>query len=367
MKIAFDHQIFTQQSYGGVSRYFTEIAAELSRQQDVRIFSPLHQNYYLKYLSNSVCRGFNIASVSRHLPRVISATNRILNYIPMKRWRPDIIHETYYTSAPSGPKDCLRVTTVHDMTHELFPEYFNSNDQTAVLKKISINRADKIICISHNTKNDLINLLNTPPEKISVVYLGQRDLIKKPETPFVKREGRPYLLYVGNRKGYKNFHGFIRAFASSEKLKNDFNIIAFGGGAFNDAEKALFKELRLDSKKIIQINGSDRELSTAYLNARAFVYPSIYEGFGLPPLEAMNNQCPVFSSNSSSMPEVIGEAGIYFSPLDHDDMKSTMEENVYDDTLLRDLVKKGLDRTKLFSWQKCAQETQKVYQAAHTI
>ena len=96
------------------------------------------------------------------------------------------------------------------------------------------------------------------------------------------------------------------------------------------------------------------------------MYPSIYEGFGLPPLEAMNNQCPVFSSSSSSMPEVIGEAGIYFSPLDHDDMKSTMEENVYDDTLLKDLVKKGLDRTKLFSWQKCAQETQKVYQAAHT-
>lgn len=361
MKIAFDHQIFTQQSYGGVSRYFSQLANELALQEEVKIFASIHRNQYIENLPKKIINGINIDAIPNNFPNVLSHLNRFINYIPIRLWQPNLIHETYYSSQPSGPKNCLRVITVFDMIHELLPEHFSKSDQTRKIKKTAIERADRIICISHSTKQDLIRLLNISEHKIFVTHLGYGEFNSKQEPLKVWQPQRPYLLYVGGRNGYKNFNAFISAFASSHTLKKDFDIVVFGGGSFSNNEAELLRKNKLNSANVMQLNGNDELLCDVYLHARAFVYPSLYEGFGLPPLEAMHHRCPVISSNSSSMPEVIGDAGAYFSPLDQEDIKNTLEKTLYDDDFLQDLIEKGVMRAKMFTWQKCARETLEIY------
>ncbi len=201
------------------------------------------------------------------------------------------------------------------MIHELFPNEFSVTDNTAATKRIAIARADHVICISENTKLDLMRLHGTPASKISVVYLGFDQFVtdedKLPPAVFA---GKPFLLYVGQRGGYKNFTGLLKAVASSDRLLSDFDIIAFGGPKFSDSERNLVSSVGFAENQVRQISGDDDLLGGFYGSAKAFIYPSLYEGFGIPPLEAMAHQCPVISSNTSSMPEVIGSAGEYFDP-----------------------------------------------------
>lgn len=252
------------------------------------------------------------------------------------------------------------------MIHELYSSYFSQKDQTSLLKKEAVERADTVICISKSTKNDLLKTLKIPENKITVVHLGFDKLSLKEETES-DQQFKPYLLYVGNRHGYKNFNGLIKAYASSSKLKNDFDIVAFGGRQFNPREIELFSKHGLNSNQVRHLNGDDTHLGKLYRMARAFVYPSIYEGFGLPPLEAMANLCPVISSNTSSMPEVIGEAGRFFDPLDVEQIREAIESTVYSDKAINDLIQAGTKRLEHFSWKKCCEQTLAIYQKAASL
>jgi glycosyltransferase involved in cell wall biosynthesis len=361
MKVAFDYQAFTNQSYGGVSRYFVRLAQEFLRyEQDIQIFSPLHRNRYLKELPAEIVHGKELNSFPPKSKPLFLAWNQIKSNSAICNWHPDVIHETYYAAKPVGNTDALRVVTVYDMIHELFPNNFSWLDRTTQQKKISLTRADKIICISHNTKRDLIDIFNLPEEKIFVVHLGFEKFSPNETTVKIQLD-KPYLLYVGSRAGYKNFRGLLDAFASSHKLNNDFRLIAFGGGAFNREEINLFQKLGISLNNVQQISGNDEVLGRLYQHARAFIYPSLYEGFGLPPLEAMAHDCPVISSNTSSMPEVIGDAGVYFSPKNIDSIRDAIERTVYSDNAIHLLTQKGVKQLKNFSWQKCAEETLKIY------
>ena len=228
----------------------------------------------------------------------------------------------------------------------------------AFLKKASISRVDHIISISESTKNDLIEILGVDETKISVVHLGVDT--EAFNQKFITSIKKPYLLYVGKRDGYKNFEGFLKAFSKSTKLKSELSIIAFGGGLFSTREKKLIKENNLENY-IIQIGGDDNKLIELYQNARAFVYPSKYEGFGLPPLEAMAAGCPVISSNTSSMPEVINNAGEFFDPLDIENIKHSIEKVVFSEARTKKLIKLGTENLKNFSWSKCAKSTTEIY------
>jgi len=363
LKVAFDHQIFTQQMYGGISRYYTFLANELLKQDcEVRVLGGLHRNNYLGELPPEIVKGVKLLAYPPKTGRIFQLINHGLSQIHMKFWKPDVIHETYYSSMPIIDTRIARITTVYDMINELFRDEIPNSAKTSALKKATFKRVDHIVSISESTKNDLVNLFGVPEDKISVVHLGV-DLAKfQIEHSDKQMNLKPYLLYVGSRAGYKNFFGFLEAFRSSSQLKSNFDVIAFGGGNFTKDEIQLINDFGLSETQIHQYNGNDQVLAKLYANAEVFVYPSLYEGFGLPPLEAMASGCPVVSSNTSSMPEVVRQAGEFFNPKDIDDMREAIERVVFSRQRQMDLVRLGYENIKYFSWEKCAEKTFRVYQ-----
>jgi len=363
MKIAFDYQIFSFQHYGGVSRYFARLAQELSTKgEDIRVVAPLHQNHYLADLPDGNVLGRKILWQPPKSGRVLKIMNRCLSWSAMMRFGPDVIHETYYNHTPVLATGAARILTVYDMIHERFSSSFPDRDNTSQLKRIAVERADHIICISNSTKRDLCDIFNFPQEKVSVVHLGFEFFPMGDASTPTSMHDRPFLLFVGKRNGYKNFEGMLRAVSSRQELKNNFNIVAFGGNTFNPSELALIQSLNLRPGSVQQINGDDEILGGLYRSASAFVYPSLYEGFGLPPLEAMAHGCPVITSDTSSMPEVVGQAGESFNPSEIDAQAQAICNVVFDTTHRDALIEKGNERIDHFSWSKCAEETLKIYE-----
>ena len=246
------------------------------------------------------------------------------------------------------------------MIHEKFAHYFFNRDTTKKNKPHAVHRADHVICISENTRQDLVNLLGVPKEKTSVVYLGYALSCPtgsiKPTT-----QGKPFILYVGSRNGYKNFDLLLRAFSSSQLLRNEFAIICFGGGKALRRELDLAMALDLPADCVTYMGGDDSVLAALYASAKAFVYPSLYEGFGIPPLEAMSFGCPAVCADSSSIPEVVGDAAHLFDPKSESDLRVAMEQVIFSSEYAARLRAKGYERIKLFSWKKCADDTLNVY------
>jgi glycosyltransferase involved in cell wall biosynthesis len=363
MRIIYDHQIFCLQEYGGVSRYVYELALELSvtYAQDLKIVSPLYINRYLK----GAYEGINLIGIPLgYIPKIggiIGEINSILTCPIMLYQKPEIVHETYYSSRRVAPKSAKVILTVHDMIHEKFCQFFSKSDPTSRNKAIAVARADHIICVSENTRQDLIEFLDVDPSKTSVVHHGfslreQNNF----ESKIITLE-RPFLLYVGSRKAYKNFNGLIHAYASSNLLKNNFDLISFGGGPFSFREKSELKKLGLTLQNIRQVSGDDALLSHYYKSAVAFIYPSLYEGFGIPPLEAMSFDCPVICSEGGSIPEIVGNAGEFFNPYEPSAIRMSIERIVSNSHIRQSLIARGREQFKLFSWKRCAKKTLDVY------
>jgi glycosyltransferase involved in cell wall biosynthesis len=366
MKIIFDHQIFSLQIYGGISRYMCELAQCLAAtsKQDVSIVAPLYVNNYLQQSPVSL-KVYGLATPP--IPktgRFRSAINWAVAWLCIRILQPDIVHETYYSEKRIAPVNAKVILTVYDMIHERFADQFPHCDATAKLKAMAVARADHIICISEHTRQDLIAMLGVHPDKISVVHLGfgLMNVSKQPQE--IENILRPFLLYVGLREGYKNFEGLLRAYADSATLKNGYDLVCFGGGAFTQKELDIIDLLDLTQSAVRHVSGSDDKLASYYKTAHAFVFPSLYEGFGIPPLEAMNHSCPVVCSNVSSIPEVVGDAGLFFNPNNTQSIKLAIERVVSDAPLRALLVACGQERIKHFSWEKCAEDTLAVYHKA---
>lgn len=361
MDIIYDYQIFSLQEYGGASRYFYEVASRIAEYNKyaVRIVAPLYINKYLKNNKSSLVIG-------QYTPP-IPKTNRVRGYINavvtkglLHKIKPDIVHETYYNVIKLSPGKTVTVITVLDMIHEKFREWFSVNDSTSIIKNSAVNRADHVICISENTKNDLMEIFHVKPSKISVVYLGHSLTLNLPL--FGKRIfTHPYILYVGDRVGYKNFYRLLRAYMASNKLKNDFKLVCFGGKEFSIEELKEFKILGVMPEQIQHVTGDDRILANLYYYASILVYPSLYEGFGIPPLEAMSYKCPVACSNTGSLPEVVGDAVEYFDPHNTESILSSIEKVVYSIDESETLIARGLEKFKQFTWEACAKQTSLVY------
>lgn len=365
LKIAYDHQIFGWQQYGGISRYFFELARNISASEmaDVAVISPIFVNAYLQSASDGLrVIGRNVPAI-RRTGRLFRAANQLLAPALMRNFSPDIVHETYYSKNRCAPKKSRVVLTVFDMIHERYPASFSAWDVTAREKALAVKRADHIICISEQTRSDVVEILNVNPDRTSVVHLGfsltQGNAVKMTATA---ARNRPYLLYVGGRSGYKNFDAFIRAYASNDRIQSAFDVIAFGGGSFSAAELGLFSELGLRADCVRQLAGDDARLADLYRHAEVFVYPSLYEGFGIPPLEAMSFDCPVVCSNTSSIPEVVGDAALFFDPNDVSSMENALVEITASQELRNSLIARGRQRLNIFSWKKCAEETVDIYE-----
>lgn len=363
MRIAFDHQIFGWQEYGGVSRYAYELATGLADicGQDVAIICPLYVNRYVAESGRrQLVKGIRVPVFPKS-GRIYRAVNAVLGWSGMRSFRPDIVHETYFSTRSAAPRGAKIVLTVYDMIHERFPENFSIADPTRREKASAVSRADHVICISEQTRRDLIAFLNVPPEKTSVVHLGFALTPQRADATSYNMASRPYLLYVGNRSGYKNFEGLLRAYAGSPSLQSDFDLVCFGGGEFNARERDAIEKLGRAARGVRQVAGDDSLLASYYRHARAFIYPSRYEGFGIPPLEAMSFDCPVACSNVSSIPEVVGEAAEMFDPTDPDSIRAAIEQVVWNEARRAELVDRGRRRLDVFSWRRCAEQTLDIY------
>jgi glycosyltransferase involved in cell wall biosynthesis len=384
MHILYDYQIFTQQNYGGISRYFCELMDRFSLDPDVQFTLALKysQNENLmgrpaltqywsgksKILSH---RTVPLIQHITHFDIVTWLVNRLrLNQREsvrlLKKQDFDLFHPTYYDPyflEHLGKKPF--VLTVYDMIHELYPDYFSPQDPIRIWKKQLIEKADAVIAISQNTRNDILRFADVEPRRVSVVYLGNSFEFAEPlhhgETSsgdlFIEKS---YLLFVGNRSGYKNFGFFVTAVAKFLKNNEGLQVYCAGGGSFTPGELNLLKKLNLLSKvHYFRIN--DSVIKYLYKNALAFVFPSLYEGFGLPVLEAFSCGCPTIVSNSSSLSEIAGDAACYIDPGDAESLMRGIESVLSDRYYREELIKKGYERLKFFSWEKTALETKKVY------
>ncbi len=257
------------------------------------------------------------------------------------------------------------IVTVHDLIRFFFGFTRETITEKLLLKldMRGIKQANHIIAVSQHTKKDLMKYLKIPEDKISVIYNGIDRSIFKPYN--AKALDRPYILYVGSERPRKNLERLIEAFAILRKEFTALRLVKVG--VSGRSQKYRGRTMRkLDSLGITQDvmfidHLSEVDLAYIYASAALLAYPSLYEGFGLPPLEAMACGCPVVASNTSSLPEVIGEAGIMVDPYDTDSLAQAMKEVLTNRKLRDEMVNKGLEQSKRFSWERAAEQTQQVY------
>ena len=271
-----------------------------------------------------------------------------------------------------------KIITVYDLIPILYPEFFKFDRDHTVKKALeNLNSDNWITCISHATKNDLCNYLNKQidPDRVVVTYLAASDLFypctDRAELASVREKyhipNTPYILSLSTLEPRKNIEHTIRCFAKLVEQENiqDLHFVLVGTKGW-DFDK-IFHELSNNAiKNRITITGyvADEDLAALYSGALAFIYPSFYEGFGLPPLEAMQCGIPVITANTSSLPEVVGDAGITISPTDGDALCQSILDLYGGAELRSQLSSKSIEQAKKFSWQKCTEQTIDTYRLA---
>jgi glycosyltransferase involved in cell wall biosynthesis len=284
----------------------------------------------------------------------------------------DVIHSTAYI-VPELLRAKL-VVTIHDLSFMLFPDFHTEENKTLLMKNlIYINsRPDKIICDSKQTKKDLIRFFHVPEEKIKVIYLGVDHVFsdhiseEKKDIILAKHDliGLDYILTVASIEPRKNFERVIKVFAEilkDRKYNNLFLVCAGGAGWKNETIYSLVREKGLEEKVKFLGFVEETDLPVIYNRAKFFMYPSVYEGFGLPVLEAMASRVPVLTSNVSSLPEVAGDAAIMVDPYNEKEIYRASVNLLENEKLRKELQAKGVERSNLFTWENTAFQTLEVY------
>jgi glycosyltransferase involved in cell wall biosynthesis len=351
MQVLYTYDIFTKQAYGGISRYVLELARHLPSGVEPLIFAGLHIN---AYVHPGEAKGVRMPEL-RYWAPIRERVSRLAQRAYTAFAPPDLYHRTYY-GAPFHRGRQPLVLTVYDMIHERFPDFYQDGGQLSAAKRRDCERADHIIAISESTKRDLVEHFSIAPHKVSVVHLASTELGANPDRRQALAQGKPYLLFVGARGGYKNFEALLTAYAASPRLQQAFDLVCFGGGAATPSEQQRIAFLEV-GQHVRFVSGADDDLRAYYDGARLLIYPSLYEGFGLPVLEAMQAGCPVMCSPSSSLPEVAGSAAAYIGS----DFAEQLDQLAFDDTTLAALRAAGRTQARRFSWARCAEETTALY------
>ncbi len=391
IKILYDEGGFYE-PHGGVSRYFAEIMKRLG-DYGCSWRLPLVNTENINLLSapfslprpRQTVRDFVRVFCGGHCPPGVSHVYRMLARLfpgkfpsgefaniqavdkALKEGRFDIYHPTAPHLIRGSYKKYLGNRPMVVTVHDLIPEVIGDNLRVRKNRKQVLDRANAVIAVSENTKKDILRLYDIPEEKIHVIYhgyvghVGEEDVRRFPIRDLVPES--PYIVFVGKRSGYKNFNWFLRAIVPL--LRKGLGLICTGLPFSRDEQLMLENEGVSD--RVWQKFYSDDEMGLVLRHALAFVYPSVYEGFGIPILDAFANQCPVILSRASCFPEVAGAAALYFDLGDAVGLQDQIIKLLEDGCLRQNLIEKGRRRKSLFSWEKCVSQTVAVYQKVLSV
>lgn len=362
MKIGIDCRMI---EHPGIGRYLKNLVESILK-------IDCKNQYYLFFADekySSVYSNSNVSPVILRFP-IYSLEEQI--FVPFFLHGLDVFHSTHY-NAPIFAR-CKIISTVHDLIHLIFPEYLSSKLGFYYAKfmfKTCVNKSRKIISVSENTKKDMIRMLGADAKKIDVIYEAVDKNIVRVEDEILKQKVREkysingsYVLYVGSLRYHKNVVRLIESFCDIKKDKSIVQKLVLGGRLDKKAGEIKKILSREDVKQNVCYIGEveNIDLSTLYSMADIFVFPSLYEGFGLPPLEAMACGTCVCASNAGSIPEILKDAALYFDPYDKSDISRVIFRLIKDKELRASLVSKGYNVVKDFSWETAARETIKVYE-----
>lgn len=357
MRVRFDDQIFTMQRHGGISRTFVELIRAFAESPELGVQPQLGWRWTRN--SHALEAGFG-----RQPPLPAGSRGSLLlrwanRMIKARQPDPDMTHHTYYRAGYMSRRSTLpNVVTVYDMIPELFPNLFPGGNPH-LRKEKYVRQATVVLCISESTRRDLLSVYGSvdPPTIVTHLGVSHRFAPGAPRPTWCP--GR-FVLFLGDRGGYKDFRVAIESFASLAQEHPDTSLVAVGGGAFSADEDSLISRWRLRDR-VVQRNASDEELPGVFAGAKAFLFPSRYEGFGLPTLEAMACGTPTVLANSSSHPEVGGDAALYFPPGDSSSLATQLSRLLSDDAFRQDLSEKGIAQARRFTWRRTAEVTADAY------
>lgn len=357
------------QAAGGVNRYFANIVSRLPESYTPYVI--VSQTREVNFPVHPKLKVFNygrlpLGHLSQRLGKLCSAFEKryieninIFHHI-------NVVHPTYYsllTKRDVKRYRCPVVITVYDMIHELFLKDKAGADLAIEEKRRAIMAAQAIICISENTKKDLLELYPVAESKVRVTPLAS-EINASLSYGSEPVPSRPYYLYVGSRDSYKNFDGLLSAFAQASAARPDV-VLCVVGKPFAEAEEKLIAELKLTKRIEHYQHPNDRHLAKLYRCSVAFVYPSLYEGFGIPPLEAMACGTVVVAADCASIPEVVGDAGLLFNPRATSDLADILLHLLDNPAERERLIALGSQRVQVFSWDQTVAQTIDVYRSLY--
>lgn len=379
MRILYDYQIFSRQDFGGISKCFCELIANMPADIQTSIATKRSNNIHLRHsglVDGLQASKMTVETFSRKFPlrgyyklyEFLNAFGMIhgddiydrhLSVRQLKAQQFDVFHPTFFS--PYFLKYIGRkpwVMTIHDMMPELFPEHFGKNDQQIQFKRRHLSEASAIIAVSESTKRDIVRLLGVSEDKITVVYHGGPSVERINEKPLV---AQPYFLYVGMRHVYKNFKQTAIDFAEFAAKHPETRLVCTGL-PFTEEEKQLFSELGILSATVYY-PATDQQLKNLYANAVGFIFPSLYEGFGMPTLEAFAYGCPVLLNKIPVFREIAADAALFFHSEEGLSNLPALLETVYgmSKEQRKQIIDKGFARLATFSWKKSATKLAGIY------
>ncbi len=365
IKVFYDGRIYHIQPRGGVNVVFKEIFQRIGKSRKFHCLGT--------FPSNNICPdidGIRKAVIPKIRPnRIFPLFWRLVNEFYFLLFRPHIFHSTFF-SEPYFPGKAKVVLTIHDMIFEIFSDaaWLPWQKEFIALKKKLACKADAIICVSESTKRDVLRIYpDIAPEKVVVIPHAVDDFFVTPVTEDQKNSFRrafglvrPYFLYVG-RVGdpYKNFDLLLDVYLNQASLNSRFDLVVVGSKFFTPGQQARMASLAGKVRTFSDV--SNLELKLFYGCCHTFVYPSKYEGFGLPILEAMACGVPVVTANVSSLPEVGRDAALYFNPASAEELGRCLEKIAGDNAFRDELIRKGYENIKVFSWDSAVVELEKLY------
>jgi glycosyltransferase involved in cell wall biosynthesis len=353
----YDEQIFLLQEYGGISRYFTELIKTFHAHPELGVEPVVSsrdvRNQYLLKETNF----FQLRQVKSQLGALYHLVKQIL-FMRKPPKSVDLVHQTFYLPGFfSRFKGLPKAVTLFDM----IPENTASNKKLwnpHFAKRYVLPKADLVFSISESSTKDMLSEYRINME-VTTTYLGVGSEYA-PNLPQLKWLPEDFFLFIGNREGYKDCELAIRAFAKAKKHTPGTVLLLVGGGNLTAGEKVLIAELGI-KESIIQRSVSAEELPNVYSNARGLIYPSRYEGFGLPLVEAMASRVAVLASDTPINAEIAGESATYFPVGDGNSLAELMVQLISKPQAFQDKINLGQSRSKEFTWRKCAEITAAEY------